>query len=464
MKSLERIIRAAALGIPCLRLSWLLALGIAPALRAQVIFYGPHTRVVLPGEAFTLKVAVAGYANQGVTWTCDPPSYELEHVTGDCYRLTPPRPLETFQMVVLTARSVADPTVSDSVHIQVMPSNPVWKVIADVMNGEQERKPAAAEAEGPSSSGRKRKAGAVEDEPEAKRRKQEARAAAEAAAPAMAWLVPNDSAWSGLPYFPAGRFLPEAALPFARGGSPFGFNKDGHPLDSFTRMVGHGQPLTLDWLPSFFDVRGQQLSYQGLHGPVRLELGMGASTATIRPAFGIQDVWVDILTPTTGGFTHRISRKRLKVRGAGPVAGKPGAQSESRDGSPEEARIRAPLGVLCNGDDVVFTEEGSNDIRSFNATTGTVTTLSLLGGPEGRREEYRFNRPTFLEPELDEETRARPGRYFVADSGNHQICFVESDEVTTVLGDGHAGYRDGRGEEAQFSNPRGLAMDTRGRL
>ena len=55
---------------------------------------------------------------------------------------------------------------------------------------------------------------------------------------------------------------------------------------------------------------------------------------------------------------------------------------------------------------------------------------------------------------------ARSGRLFIADSNHHRIVIAStSGEVSSVVGSGEAGSRDGTFEQARFYRPQGLALD-----
>jgi hypothetical protein len=54
---------------------------------------------------------------------------------------------------------------------------------------------------------------------------------------------------------------------------------------------------------------------------------------------------------------------------------------------------------------------------------------------------------------------------YVADTGNNAIRRITPEGmVSTFAGDGTPGYRDGRGREARFNGPVGVAVDASGRV
>lgn len=133
-----------------------------------------------------------------------------------------------------------------------------------------------------------------------------------------------------------------------------------------------------------------------------------------------------------------------------------------RDASqPSQAAFSDPFGVAVAIDGTIYVADAgeSNRIRKI-APDGTVTTLA--GGREGFADGMTaaasFNSPSALALSAD-------GNLFVADTGNNRIRKITPQgQVSTVAGDGTAGYADGPALQAQFNGPIGVAVDTRGNI
>src|SRR5206468_12494596 len=132
-----------------------------------------------------------------------------------------------------------------------------------------------------------------------------------------------------------------------------------------------------------------------------------------------------------------------------------------RDGAAFQAPFSAPFGIAVGPDGAVYVADGgeSNAIRRLSPD-GDVTTLA--GGAEGFADgvgtDARFNTPSGLAVDA-------AGAVYVADTGNHAIRRVDpSGRVTTVAGDGIAGWHDGGGRSARFNGPMGVVLDAEGRL
>src|SRR6185369_3997727 len=128
-----------------------------------------------------------------------------------------------------------------------------------------------------------------------------------------------------------------------------------------------------------------------------------------------------------------------------------------RDGKP--SGFSDPFGVAIAKDGTIYVADAgeSNRIRKISPD-GNVTTLA--GGSEGFGDgvglSALFNTPSALALGPD-------GNLFVADTGNNRIRKITPEgQVTTVAGDGTAGYVDGPVAKAQFYGPIGLAVSEGG--
>lgn len=157
-----------------------------------------------------------------------------------------------------------------------------------------------------------------------------------------------------------------------------------------------------------------------------------------------------ILGSAAGYIIFRLTRKPLPT----PRAWRAHVITVAGDGSP--ANLADPFGVAVGDDSTVyFSESGnSNRIRKISPE-GVVTTLA--GGSEGYADgagaQAQFNTPSALAIDAD-------GNLFVADTGNNRIRKITPEGVvTTVAGDGTAGYVDGPAAQARFNGPIGVAID-----
>ncbi|HKN84750.1 MAG TPA: NHL repeat-containing protein [Pyrinomonadaceae bacterium] len=131
-----------------------------------------------------------------------------------------------------------------------------------------------------------------------------------------------------------------------------------------------------------------------------------------------------------------------------------------RDGAQStQAEFSDPFGVAVATDGTIYVADAgeSNRIRKI-APDGHVTTLA--GGSEGFSDGVgpaaSFNTPSGLALSVD-------GDLFVADTGNNRIRKITAQgQVSTIAGDGTAGYIDGPAAQARFNGPIGVAVDSQG--
>lgn len=132
-----------------------------------------------------------------------------------------------------------------------------------------------------------------------------------------------------------------------------------------------------------------------------------------------------------------------------------------RDGDASRARFSDPFGIVSTADGGLYVADAgaAQRIRRISPD-GVVSTVA--GGEQGYADGFgniaRFSTPSGLA--IDP-----AGAVYVADTGNHAIRHITPDGmVSTVGGDGVAGYRDAIGREARFNGPVGVAVTAAGRV
>ncbi|GAB5526735.1 MAG: hypothetical protein Roseis2KO_46070 [Roseivirga sp.] len=132
------------------------------------------------------------------------------------------------------------------------------------------------------------------------------------------------------------------------------------------------------------------------------------------------------------------------------------------DGNGTNARFSAPSGLAIDGTDNIYVSDRGNFAIRKITPTGDVTTLA--GGIEGYSDANgtaaKFTGPSGIAATID-------GTVYVSDfseTGGHRIRKVATNgEVSTIAG-GVPGFADGLGTFAQFSSPAGLTLDSKGNL
>ena len=131
------------------------------------------------------------------------------------------------------------------------------------------------------------------------------------------------------------------------------------------------------------------------------------------------------------------------------------------DGAASSAEFSAFFGITVDSaGNVYIADTGNNCIRKITPG-GTVSTLAgngTAGYVDGTATNAEFNNPTGI-------TIDPRGYLYVADTNNNAIRRIAPNgTVTTVAGNGTAGYVDGVGSSAEFYQPYSIAIDGSGNL
>jgi sugar lactone lactonase YvrE len=156
-----------------------------------------------------------------------------------------------------------------------------------------------------------------------------------------------------------------------------------------------------------------------------------------------QNSRVRLLDPTTQAVQDLVAADACAV---GPAGGE------------TEPPFGVPYGVVVLPDQTaVVSDADFHYLRSIsNGTVAVFAGANESGTVDGPALSARFARPTPLAVD-------GAGNVFVSDTVAHRIRRIAVDgTVTTVAGNGTAGYRDGTGAEAQFYGQEGIAVSSDG--
>ena len=131
------------------------------------------------------------------------------------------------------------------------------------------------------------------------------------------------------------------------------------------------------------------------------------------------------------------------------------------DGQGAAAKFNTPSGIALDGQGNLYVADtGNHAIRRISAQ-GQVTTLAGDGTPgfaDGKGAQARFNGPMGVAVAAD-------GRVYVADTWNDRIRVIATDgTVSTLAGGALPGWEDGQGAQARFDTPTDLTFDSHGNL
>lgn len=194
------------------------------------------------------------------------------------------------------------------------------------------------------------------------------------------------------------------------------------------------------------------LAGSGLPGAVD---GLGTE-ASFKDPYGIT---IDVFGNLIVG--DRQNQKIRKITASGLVSTIAGNTSfGSFDATGTAATFNSPRGVAVDASGSIYVADyGNNKIRKISAE-GVVSTFAGSGSGgllDGIGTAARFNRPYGVAVDA-------AGNVFVTDDNYSIRKITAAGEVTTVAGNGEQGSIDGIGPQAEFTNPRGITVDSFGNL
>ena len=184
-----------------------------------------------------------------------------------------------------------------------------------------------------------------------------------------------------------------------------------------------------------------------------------SATAALGPRNVTTTTGAEVVTAVDSFAVNAVTPPGTASSAVSTLAGSAGSAGFA-DGSGATARFRQLAGVTAAPNEVVYVADaGNHAIRRVDAA-GAVTTTAGNGSPgyvDAQGAAAQFNNPQGVAYD------AVTNSIYVADTGNHLIRRIDSGgNVTTVAGDGTAGFADGQGAAARFNNPKGVAVDSLG--
>lgn len=182
-----------------------------------------------------------------------------------------------------------------------------------------------------------------------------------------------------------------------------------------------------------------------------------SAQATFSDPFGIAIADDGAVYVADAGDSNRIR----KITPEGNVTTLAGAKEGFADGAGEHASFNTPSGLAIDADHNLYVADtGNNRIRKITPE-GVVSTVAgdgTAGYADGPVAQARFNGPVGVT--IDDQ-----GNLYIADTYNDRIRKISTDgHVTTIAGGGNPGYADGPGDAARFDTPCGIVVAKDGSL
>lgn len=154
---------------------------------------------------------------------------------------------------------------------------------------------------------------------------------------------------------------------------------------------------------------------------------------------------------------------RVVAADGGAIRTLAGGREGNADGAGTAASFRQPIAVAVDRSGNVYVADRDNHTIRFIDPSGQVATFAgtgTAGFTNGPAATAQFNEPYGLALSPDGRT------LYVADYLNHAIRAIDLEikQVTTLAGNGTAGFTNGQGTAAQFNQPYNVKADAGGRL
>lgn len=171
-----------------------------------------------------------------------------------------------------------------------------------------------------------------------------------------------------------------------------------------------------------------------------------AQQALLASPYAVVPIWQGYAVSDSDNHAIRyLSRDKVTTLAGGNPA-------DLVNGLMTAASFHTPKGLCALKDVLYVADSGNHALRAISAN-GNVTTYSggKAGFADGLLATARFQNPQDICQEN--------GVLYVADGGNHAIREIKNGRVTTIAGNGVAGYVDGALAIARFNNPTAVLVE-----
>ena len=190
-----------------------------------------------------------------------------------------------------------------------------------------------------------------------------------------------------------------------------------------------------------------------------LAAGSGGTVSTL--ATGFNNPYGITVVGTTAYVCDFNTNRIKKITSDGTMTTFAGSGTHATtDGTGTAAAFKYPYGITNDGTNLYVVASGSHAIRKIVIATAVVTTFAGTAGTSGFTDatgtSAKFNTPRSI---MCDNAGAN---LYVTDQNNYRIrkIVISTGAVTTLAGSGVNGDSDGTGTAAQFSSPRGIAIDS----
>ena len=173
--------------------------------------------------------------------------------------------------------------------------------------------------------------------------------------------------------------------------------------------------------------------------------------------FGLVQDRLGNLYVADAGENNRIR----KISPEGVVSSLAGSHEGYADGAGGAAAFHTPSGLAIDASGNIYVADTGNNLIRKITPQGLVTTLAgngQAGYRDGAAGQAQFNGPVGVAVD-------KAGKVYVADTYNDRIRVITPDaQVSTIAGGARPGYQDGVASEALFDTPCALVVNSKGEL